>query len=233
MNIPLPFIGPLPFGKVCNRCAALKPMEEFHAAPRGKYRRTSVCKTCRNAASKARHAEDPSKKRAYYEANRERLKAYGKARRQDPAVREAARRRYEARRADPEQRALDVEKARKWRDAHPWKRREHTLKERYGISPIRLSEMVESQGGGCAICQSRFTSDKTTHIDHDHSCCPGKKSCGACVRGILCHRCNLALGMMRDDPARLEAAAAYLRSRSRRVYTDFGSVDGAVVSASD
>lgn len=50
----------------------------------------------------------------------------------------------------------------------------------------------------CAICNSV----NQLVGDHDHAT-------GA-ARGILCRNCNLALGNMMDDPARLRAAAEYL-----------------------
>lgn len=72
----------------------------------------------------------------------------------------------------------------------------------------RLAE----QGGRCAICltDDPDTKSDTFHIDHDHSCCAGHKSCGKCVRGLLCSPCNRGLGHMKDDPKRLIAAAKYL-----------------------
>lgn len=48
-------------------------------------------------------------------------------------------------------------------------------------------------------------------VDHDHGCCPGDTSCGACVRGLLCMRCNTALGMLHDDLAAAQALAEYLQ----------------------
>lgn len=51
------------------------------------------------------------------------------------------------------------------------------------------------------------------HVDHDHTCCPGFGSCGQCVRGLLCHWCNTALGLMKDDPARIQNLITYLETR--------------------
>jgi hypothetical protein len=47
-------------------------------------------------------------------------------------------------------------------------------------------------------------------VDHDHQCCPGGNSCGLCVRGLVCESCNLAAGMIQDDPGRARSLAAYL-----------------------
>jgi hypothetical protein len=48
-------------------------------------------------------------------------------------------------------------------------------------------------------------------VDHDHRCCPsGAHSCGNCVRGLLCHHCNSAAGMLRDDPELARSLADYL-----------------------
>lgn len=34
--------------------------------------------------------------------------------------------------------------------------------------------------------------------DHDHECCPGARSCGVCVRGIVCYDCNNIEGKIRQ-----------------------------------
>lgn len=79
---------------------------------------------------------------------------------------------------------------------------------------IRLTEyraLLEAQGGGCAICSAPEAGGRGRfHVDHDHSCCPGNKSCGECVRGLLCHNCNTGIGSMGDDAAMLRKAADYL-----------------------
>ena len=83
----------------------------------------------------------------------------------------------------------------------------------YRITPERFEEMLTSQGGRCAIqaCGATEPGGKGQwHIDHDHACCAGEKSCGECVRGLLCSRCNPMLGMARDNVAILIAAADYL-----------------------
>ena len=68
----------------------------------------------------------------------------------------------------------------------------------------------DAQGNACAICGTQDPGKRGWHIDHDHSCCPGKTSCGLCVRGLLCSRCNIGLGFFLDNINALRAAEAYL-----------------------
>jgi len=51
-------------------------------------------------------------------------------------------------------------------------------------------------------------------LDHDHACCPGAVSCGKCLRGVLCNRCNVAIGYLKDDHRRASAAHDYLKKVS-------------------
>lgn len=91
-----------------------------------------------------------------------------------------------------------------------------SLWSKYRLSLEAYEEMLAAQGRACAICGVTAPTDVRTsrfHVDHDHACCPGPKSCGKCVRGLLCHACNTALGNFQDDPRRLLAAVAYLNTR--------------------
>jgi Recombination endonuclease VII len=49
-------------------------------------------------------------------------------------------------------------------------------------------------------------------IDHDHACCSGRTSCGKCIRGLLCNRCNRALGLFGDSVELLKKAIEYLET---------------------
>lgn len=79
----------------------------------------------------------------------------------------------------------------------------------YGMTRPEMDQFIASFGGRCAICSGAEPRDRWA-IDHDHTCCPGAQSCGRCVRGLLCARCNLAIGMLNDDPIILRAAAQYI-----------------------
>jgi hypothetical protein len=70
---------------------------------------------------------------------------------------------------------------------------------RYGISIAQWREMT-AESDGCSICGSQVA----LVIDHEHV--TGR------VRGLLCGPCNAGIGMLGDEPERLEAAAAYLRA---------------------
>lgn len=70
--------------------------------------------------------------------------------------------------------------------------------------------MLRAQGGTCAICYEALkdacpTAAEPAAVDHDHE--TGR------VRGILCHRCNHALGHLRDSPEIARRAGLYLQGR--------------------
>lgn len=87
----------------------------------------------------------------------------------------------------------------------------------FRMTPESYQDLLDKQDGRCAICRSndpgksRGREVGRFHVDHDHSCCPGRRSCGRCIRGLLCRGCNTGIGCLRDDPDRLLAAADYVK----------------------
>lgn len=139
--------------------------------------------------------------RAYYQANRERLRAA--QRRYYKANREANRERSRKWIAANHERWLAKSKA--WRKANPEKfrgyQKKHALKKRlaeFGMTREQRSALFEDSDGLCAICYEK----PAVHLDHDHETME--------VRGALCRPCNTALGMFEDNPERLRYAADYI-----------------------
>lgn len=81
---------------------------------------------------------------------------------------------------------------------------------RYGITLEQYQLMLKEQNGHCAICPATPEQVGTLCVDHDHGCCPGEKTCGNCLRGLLCPACNTAIGLLNDDVIRIQSAAFYL-----------------------
>lgn len=92
--------------------------------------------------------------------------------------------------------------------------REAALIRKYGITQAQYDEIFEQQGGVCAICErpeSRVVKGNLNRmaVDHDHETDE--------VRGLLCAKCNTALGKFNDDPALLERAIDYLKRPRKAV----------------
>lgn len=77
---------------------------------------------------------------------------------------------------------------------------------KFGMSRAQLSAILNQQQNACAICQIPFVGKGSQCIDHCHV--TGR------VRGVLCPKCNFAIGLMGDKPDVLRSAAKYLESNS-------------------
>lgn len=78
---------------------------------------------------------------------------------------------------------------------------EGKLKREYGLTVHTYGQLLATQENRCAICRADLT-ETTAHVDHCHE--------NGQVRGILCQRCNVAIGQFGDDPARIRKAIAYI-----------------------
>lgn len=85
----------------------------------------------------------------------------------------------------------------------------------YRLRPADLDALYQKQLGVCGICRDDLDI-ATPHVDHDHACCPGAKTCGRCVRGLLCRRCNHAVTELDKDRRWATWALDYLAGYERR-----------------
>ena len=103
------------------------------------------------------------------------------------------------------------ETVQEWREADSKRNKESYRNSRYNLDPGQYDSMLENQGNACPVCTLEFSEDNKPHVDHDHACCSGSMTCGKCVRGLLCHKCNKALGFFADNVESLQRAIQYLR----------------------
>lgn len=90
--------------------------------------------------------------------------------------------------------------------------RDKMREKRFGLTREQFDAMFDAQGKRCAICHTDDPGTNYWAVDHDHACCPSSdKTCGGCVRGILCARCNHGLGSFRDRLDLLTSASEYLQ----------------------
>lgn len=188
--------------KVCTDCRATKSSDDFSPSPRGRFGRNTYCKVCMRARSRASY--------------RKRREAEGLVVRPPSEAPPGERRCSDCRKIKdlgefPKSKNVPtgrihyckpchVLRGKKSREAKHGSTRDYHLKHRYGLTAAQVDEMIDQQGGVCALCRQRTP----THVDHDHG--------SGAVRGVLCSGCNQGLGNFRDDTAALRRAITYLET---------------------
>jgi len=189
--------------KICSKCKEEKRKSEFSKCLGGRDGLHSRCKPCRSKANSEwnKSDKDRTKKRmsAWRRGNKEKIKEYNNN--------------YKNLNKD-----RLMMKAKEWINKNPDRIKEINIKEkmstRYGITPSDYAKILISQGGVCAICGidtpgrcGRF------HIDHCHDT--------GVVRGLLCSRCNMGIGQLRDSVEIMLSAIRYLESN--RAMENYGT----------
>lgn len=100
-------------------------------------------------------------------------------------------------------------KSKSHREANPRRKKDLDLRYKFNITIEEFDAMLTAQGGVCAICGTDEPGGKGGAyfaVDHNHE--TGE------VRGLLCNRCNRAIGMLDEDPNVLRSAIEYLNKYS-------------------
>ena len=82
----------------------------------------------------------------------------------------------------------------------------------YKLTPEDVANIHSALGGVCEICKTKTTlggrvKKGSSVIDHNHK--TGK------ARGMICAQCNHGLGLFKDSPKALRAAAEYLEMTNK------------------
>lgn len=154
-------------------------------------------------------SQTKQQKRAWYLANKERIR--GRAKERSRAWYLANKERHAAK--AKLWREANRDKVKKYQDeyhaarAASGERQKYDASYRlrkYGLTQEAFDALLLEQAGVCRICHADSPGAKRGwNVDHDHVT--------GGVRGILCHRCNAALGLLDDNPERADECAAYLR----------------------
>lgn len=93
-------------------------------------------------------------------------------------------------------------KQRKWYHYNNEKVKNSYIKSVYGLTLEEYYNKIEEQNNRCAICGREFKNSKDTYIDHNHT--TGE------IRGLLCSKCNPAIGLLSENQRILYNAIVYL-----------------------
>ncbi len=89
--------------------------------------------------------------------------------------------------------------------------RNYAILNKYGITSEQYDQMLQDQGGVCAVCQKDQSYRERTNLYVDHYHQSGE------IRGLLCQKCNTGIGMLGDDLDSLLKAVSYLEKANGKL----------------
>lgn len=206
--------------KECTKCKEIKPLSDFYKAKQYTWIEDGhdyYCKYCRNGNTLKSHrnkdkkpcsiegCDRPHYAKTYCRPHYARLIRNGTT---DPlwtplTNTEKRYAEYKVKVHHPNGKTYEYDRLRYYN-------RKNYLKQNYNLD---IEDYERMSKNGCQICKE--TAEVNLHVDHDHSCCPSTGSCGKCVRGVICPRCNMLVdryerGKIRLDNPRLNKIIKYL-----------------------
>lgn len=85
------------------------------------------------------------------------------------------------------------------------RRKKYGLKKDHGLTIEQFNSLLFEQAGKCGICSKIFTQKRPLNPQVDHNHRTGN------IRGLLCRRCNMAIGLLQDDPYIINNALKWLK----------------------
>lgn len=176
--------------KTCKKCSIDRPASEFWASSKSPDGLQYWCKECHR-----------SHQRQWNEKNQDKIREYRKKHR---VIR---RERYATDEDYRERILLQVKRFRESLPQEERRRRDRSgmLRAKYGLESDQVEEMWNEQGRKCSICKREAA---VPDVDHDHV--TGR------IRGLLCGKCNRALGHFGDNIDGLMSAVRYLERAETR-----------------
>jgi len=178
----------IPKIKICSECKQNKFTSDFHKDSSHKSGFRSACKECVNKSNSNYRLKHKDYHKNYYKENKDKVKkqAKGYYLKNKERLNERCRKDYQKNK----ERYIERSKVAR-------------RKRLFGLTPDDYNNMFDKQQGCCAICGIHQSELKTAlAIDHCHV--TGQ------VRGLLCGKCNRALGLANDDIGILLTMVDYL-----------------------
>ncbi len=206
---------------ICIKCGRVDPSCGFYTNKR-------QCKDCRTADRRqCRKNRTPEQVERDKENDRQRRKnrtpeeverirelkrRWRKNQTSEELARISERQRQRRKNRTPEKKERDAEcERRRWASLTSENKKRQAERQRqrrwlitYGLMESDYKVLLYKHSGCCHVCGKKPAGTKEFHVDHDHK--TGR------VRGLLCQHCNIALGMVHDDPTILLRMIEYLKA---------------------
>ena len=122
-------------------------------------------------------------------------------------------------------------KLKEWRNKNPERYRELSRKHsgtdkcrntelirKYGITLAQYNKMLIEQRYVCKICHKKNNINHTLYVDHHHE--------SGVVRGLLCQKCNLIIGMCDEKPEILLKIVEFMISKDKEIEDALANIVG-------